>query len=226
MYYLAMDTIIQSIEYEHLSKRVSPHLLSLHQFTSGQELIPSATSSSVNLFQLETKAYIDQELSYETFLLQHPSSAVFQRDSIQQISSSDLKAQILQIEINYLQKQQAEAIAVGDFTRQLAAEQAISIKLEAIQYLQEKPKLLTEIQDPIEHDKSEASITSSTISNQSLSANQVDEQIRGLLKTLQKSIQNDESKLPKIHNESDKLSSPHSEQNEKESLHQLSIFSK
>jgi hypothetical protein len=208
MYYLAMDTIIQSIEYERLSKRVSPHLLFLHQFTSGQELIPSATSSSVNLFQLETKAYIDQEPPSEIFLLQHPPSAVFQRDSIQQISLFDLKAQTLQIEINYLQKQQAEAIAVGDFTRQLAAEQAITLKLEAIQG---KSKLLTEIQDPIEHDKSEVSITSSTISNQSLSANQVDEQIRGLLK---------------------KLSSPHSEQNEKESLHsiedlhQLSIFSK
>src|SRR5271170_1824263 len=82
IYYLAIDAIIQSAEYKHLSKRISPHLLLLHKFTSGQELIPSITPSSLNLFQLEIKTHIQQEFPSQTFLLQHQSSVIFQQDLI------------------------------------------------------------------------------------------------------------------------------------------------
>ncbi|CAF0967334.1 unnamed protein product [Adineta steineri] len=200
----AMETIIQSIEYENLSKCVSPHLLLLHKFTSGQELIPSISSSSTNLFQLETKTHVDQELSFQTFLLQSQSSASFQKDSIEQYASLDLKTQILHIEIMYLQKQHAEAIAVGDFSQQLAAEQIISTKLQLIKQSQ------IEIQDSssmtnqqsVKYNKSKTSIISTSISRKSLPTNETDEQIRKLLKnhikSLQTRIENDESKLSSI----------------------------
>jgi len=164
-----MDTILQSAEYNRLSKHVSPHLLVLHQFTSGQVLIPSIPPSSRNLFQLEIKTQIEQELPFQTFLFQHQSSINFQKDFNQQISSSsNSKIQILQIEIDYLQKQHAEAIALGDFTQQLAAEQAISNKLQTIEYLQEKQKVLTH--------------------EESFITNKTDQQIHELLKTHMKSL--------------------------------------
>ncbi|CAF1497745.1 unnamed protein product [Adineta steineri] len=200
----AMETIIQSIEYENSSKCVSPHLLLLHKFTSGQELIPAITSSSTNLLQLETKAHVDQELSFQIFLLQSQSSASFQKDSIEQYASLDLKTQILHIEIMYLQKQHAEAIAVGDFSQQLAAEQIISTKLQLIKQSQ------IEIQDnssmtnrqSVKYNKSKTSIISTSISRKSLPTNETDEQISKLLKNhiknLQTRIDNDESKLSSI----------------------------
>jgi hypothetical protein len=203
IFYLAMDTIIQSAEYQLLSKRVSPHLLLLHQLTSGQELIPSVTPSSRTLFQLAIETHIQQEFPPETFLLQHQTSADFQTNFTQPISSSDSKSQILQTEINYLQKQHAEAIAIGDFTRQLAAERAISNKLQTIKYVQEKPQSLktsqVEISDSIEHNPSKTSLIPSTISEKSLITNSVDQQIRGLLKKhaklLRQRIRNNKSKL-------------------------------
>jgi len=195
-----MDTILQSAEYNRLSQRVSPHLLVLHQFTSGQELIPSISPSSRHLFQLEIKTHIQQELPSQIYLLQHRSSVDFQKDLTQQISSSDSKTQILQTEINYLQKQHAEAIAIGDFTQQLAAERAISNKLQTIEQLYEKQKTLKISQTEIPHQSSaEISIISSNISQKSLITNPVDQQIRELLKKhitlLRKRIRNDKSKL-------------------------------
>jgi len=196
-----MDTIIQSAEYQRLSKRVSPHLLLLHQLTSGQELISSITPCSRNLFQLEIKTHIQQEFPSEKFLLQPESSAVFQKDFTQEMSSSDFKTQILQTEINYLQKQHAEAIALGDFTQQLAAERAISNKLQIIEYLQDKQKSLKISQTKIP-DHSTIENQESTISNKSLIANQVDQQIRGLLKKhvklLRKRIRNDKQTIHSV----------------------------
>lgn len=157
-----MNTIIQSAEYDRLSKIVSPHLLILHEFTSGQELIPSISPSSRNLFQLEIKTHIQQEIPSETFFLQPQSSTNFQKDFTREISSSNSKTQILQTEINYLQKQHAKAIAIGDFTQQFAAERAIANKI------QEKQK-------PLDHQKS-------TISEKSLITNKTDQQIREVLK--------------------------------------------
>jgi len=200
--YLAIDTIIQSAEYNRLSKRVSPHLLVLHQFTSGQELIPSKIPSCRNLIQLEIKPHIQQEVPFQTFLLQPQTSATFQKDFTQQISSSDAKTQILQTEIDYLQKQHAEAIAIGDFTQQLAAERAISSRFQTIKHLPEKQKTLKIIpnQSTIDNqESSETSLISSAISDKSLVTNQVDQQIRELLKKhvkiLRKRIRNDKSKL-------------------------------
>jgi hypothetical protein len=195
-----MDTILQSAEYNRLSKHLSPHLLVLHEFTSGQELIPSISPSSHNIFQLEIKTYIQQEFSSQIYLLQHQSSVDFQKDLIQQFSSSDSKTQILQTEINYLQKQHAEAIAIGDFTQQLAAERTISNKLQIIKQLYEKQKTLkisqTEIPDQL---STETSIISSNVSQKSLITNPVDQQIRELLKKhiklVRKRIRNDKSKL-------------------------------
>ena len=91
------------------------------------------------------------------------------------------KAQILQTEINYLRRQHAEAIAIGDFTQQLAAERAIDDKLQAIERLEDRQKPgETEIAN-----QSKTSIVSSTISEKS----SVDRQIRGLLKKHLKPIQ-------------------------------------
>jgi O-acetylhomoserine/O-acetylserine sulfhydrylase-like pyridoxal-dependent enzyme len=196
-----MDTIIQSAEYQLLSKRVSPHLLLLHQLTSGQELIPSVTPSSRTLFQLAIETHIQQEFPPETFLLQHQTSADFQTNFTQPISSSDSKSQILQTEINYLQKQHAEAIAIGDFTQQLAAERAISNKLQIIEYLEDKQKSLKISQTQIP-DHSTIENQESTISEKSLIANQVDQQIRGLLKKhvklLRKRIRNDKQTIHSV----------------------------
>ncbi|CAF1261150.1 unnamed protein product [Adineta steineri] len=200
----AMEPIIQSIEYENLSKCVSPHLLLLHKFTSGQELIPSITSSSTNLLQSETKAHVNQELSFQTFLLQSQSSANFQKDSIEQYASLDLKTQVLHTEIMYLQKQHAEAIAVSDFSQQLAAEQIISTRLQRIKQSQIEIQDSTSMtnQQSVKYNKSKTSIISTSISRKSLPTNETDEQIRKLLKnhikSLQMRIENDESKLSSI----------------------------
>jgi hypothetical protein len=189
-----METIIQSIEYQHLSKRVSPQLLLLNQITSGQELMPAITPSSCNLFQLAMKTEIQQELSSPIFLVQDQTSAIYQKDFTEQIASLNPKAQILQTEINYLKRQHAEAIAIGDFSQQLAAERAIANKLQMIKNPQDQQKLdQKEISDHSMLDnQSKTSIVSSAISEKSL----VDQQIRGLLKKhlkpIQKRIRNDQ----------------------------------
>jgi hypothetical protein len=189
-----METIIQSIEYQRLSKRVSPQLLLLNQITSGQELMPAITPSSCNLFQLAMKTEIQQELSSPIFLVQDQTSAIYQKDFTEQIASLNPKAQILQTEINYLKRQHAEAIAIGDFSQQLAAERAIANKLQMIKNPQDQQKLdQKEISDHSMLDnQSKTSIVSSAISEKSL----VDQQIRGLLKKhlkpIQKRIRNDQ----------------------------------
>ncbi|CAF3503908.1 unnamed protein product [Rotaria sordida] len=248
----AIDTIIQSVQYERLSKRISPHLLVLHKLTSEQELIqPSIIPCPVKLYQLEIKTSVQQESLYEMFHFQYQSSINFQKDFIQQISSLDsidLKNQILQIEINYLQKQYDESIAIGDFTRQLATEQIISNKLQFIESFQEKEKSQKineiEIQIPSiinnqqlsEHKKSKTSIKISKINEKSLDTNQVNEQIHELLKNydkiLQKHIQNDQAKLfqtqiniDQIENHTEKLSSTYLEQAQNEIVDQQMINS-
>jgi hypothetical protein len=176
---LAIEMIIQSAEYERLSKRVSPQLLLLNQITSGQELIPSIAPSSCNLFQLAIKTDIHQEVPSSIFLVQNQTSASYQKDFTEQIAPLNSKTQILQTEINYLQKQHAEAIAIGDFTQQLAAERAIADKIQTIKHLQDKSSE-TEIPK-----QSKTPIVPSAISEKSL----VDQQIRGLLKKHLKPIQ-------------------------------------
>ena len=171
--HLAIDMIIQSDEYRRLSKRVSPQLLILNRITSGQELIPSIVPSSCNLFQLAIKTEIQQEVPPSLFLVQNQASAIYQKDFTEQI---------LQTEINYLQKQHAEAIAIGDFAQQLAAERAIADKIQTIGHLQDEQKP-SETKMP---EQSKTSIVSSAISEKSL----VDQQIRGLLKKHLKPIQN------------------------------------
>ncbi|CAF3003205.1 unnamed protein product, partial [Rotaria sp. Silwood2] len=245
----AIDVIIQSAQYERLSKRISPNLLVLHKLTSEQELIPSILPCSVKLHQLEIQTSIQQESPYQLFHFQYQSTTNFQKDFIQQISSLDSidsKQRILQNEINYLHKQYNEAIVIGDFTRQLAAEQIISNKFQMIESFQEKEKSQKtspiEIQIPsmidnqqsIEHKKSKTSIKSSKISEKSLDTNQVNEQIHELLinydTILQQQIQNDREKLSQtqtdivqIENQTDRLSSTHLEQGQNEIVHQQMI---
>ncbi|CAF1625727.1 unnamed protein product [Rotaria magnacalcarata] len=129
----AIDTIIQSVQYERLIKQMPSNLLLLHGLHSDQEVLPSIIPCSTKLFKLETNASIEQEPQFER---NH-----FQTDFIQQISSFDpidSKIQILQTEINFLEKQYYESIVVGDFTRQLAVEQALAAKLQIMEPLQEK----------------------------------------------------------------------------------------
>jgi hypothetical protein len=113
--------------------------------------------------------------------------------------------QILQTEINYLQKQHAEAIIIGDFNQKLAAEQAISIKFQTIERLQEK-------QESIEH-------ISPAVSEKSLTENEVDEQIRRLLKNHVKLLRK------RLQTDTDEISSIHSEQYQKESLQKQILHS-
>jgi hypothetical protein len=223
-----MDTIIQSAEYQRLSKRISPHLLLLNKITSGQELIPSLIPSSVKRFQLEVETHIQQELPSQIFLLQDQSATTFQKDFIQQSLSTDPidpKTQMLQTEIDYLQKQHAESISIGDFTQKLAAEQAMSVKFQAIERLQNSLQITqTQTQDPSTIDNRQSlEHISSTNSEKSLTPNQVDEQVRGLLKDhvklLQKHIQNEKSKLSETQTDAEEMSSTHSV----EDLRQLSI---
>ncbi|CAF3715255.1 unnamed protein product [Rotaria sp. Silwood1] len=76
-YCLVIDTIIQSVQYERLSKRISPHLLVLHKLTSQQELITSIISCSAILHQLEIQTFMQQESSYQMFHFQYQSSTNF-----------------------------------------------------------------------------------------------------------------------------------------------------
>ncbi|CAF4553692.1 unnamed protein product [Rotaria socialis] len=130
----AIDAIIQSVQYERFIKHIPSNLLLLHGLHSDQEVLPSIIPCSTKLFKLETKTSIEQEPQFER---NH-----FQTDFIQQISSSfdpiDSKIQILQTEINFLEKKYYESIVVGDFTRQLAVEQALAVKLQIMEPLQEK----------------------------------------------------------------------------------------
>lgn len=171
--FLAINTIIQSSEYNRLSKHISPHLLILHEYTSGQELISLTPPSIRNLFQLGTQTHIQQELPSQTYLLQRQSSINFQKDF------SNPKTQILQTEINYLQKQHAEAIARGDLTQQLAAERAISNKLQTMEQFQEKPI------PPVQQ---QSSITNKT-------DQQIHELMKKHVKSIQRHIRSSKSKL-------------------------------
>ena len=218
---LAIETINQSIEYEYLSQQVSPHLLTLHQITSGQVLIPGIPSSSRDLLQLPITIHIEEEHPPDIYILEPQSS-----NRLQQIPSTDLKTRILQTEIDYLQKQLAEATANGDLTEQLAAERAISAKLKALAHLREKQKpsqiviqehSTLDPSDQMDEKQSKTSILSSTISEKSNTKNQIDQQIRGLVKKhvkqLQKHLQENTSK-------SDQKDIIHSVKD----LRQLSIF--
>ena len=186
---------MESAEYHRLSKRLSPQLLLSHQMTSGQELIPSITPSSRNLFQLPIITHMQEEFPSFVFLLQQQSSTVVQENSIRQISSPDPKTEILQTEINYLQRQHAEAIAIGDFTQQLAAERAIATKLQAIELRQDeqKPSQIQISDRPKFENQSETSVIPTVISEKSL----VDRQIRGLLKKHVKHLQEHARKEPR-----------------------------
>ncbi|CAF4669063.1 unnamed protein product [Rotaria sp. Silwood1] len=246
----AIDTVIQSVQYERLSKRISPHLLILHKLTSQQELIPSIIPCSAILHQLEIQTFIQQESPYQMFHFQYQSSTNFQKDIVQQISSFDsidsINHQILQTEINYLQKQYDEASVIGDFTQQLAAEHIISNKLQMIESFQEQEKSQKDSQieiqisstidnqQSVEYKKSKTSIKSSTINEKSLDTNQINEQIHELLNNydtiLQKHIKNDQAEFSKIQTDidqieiqTDKLSSAHTEQESNKIMHQQTI---
>ncbi|CAF3716426.1 unnamed protein product [Rotaria sp. Silwood1] len=166
--------------------------------------------------------------------------------SIISYSIDSINHQILQTKINYLQKQYDEAIVIGDFTRQLAAEHIIPNKLQMIESFQEQEQSQKdsqlEIQIPstidnqqsVEYKKSKTSIKSLIINEKSLDTNQINEQIHELLNNydtiLQKHIQNDQVELSRIQTDidqieiqTDKLSSAHVEQDQNEIIHQQMI---
>ncbi|CAF3617508.1 unnamed protein product [Rotaria sp. Silwood1] len=191
-----------------------------------------ATSRSVYLPVIDKQNLIWQH---------YYTKQVYKGDSIDSINH-----QILQTKINYLQKQYDEAIVIGDFTRQLAAEHIIPNKLQMIESFQEQEQSQKdsqlEIQIPstidnqqsVEYKKSKTSIKSLIINEKSLDTNQINEQIHELLNNydtiLQKHIQNDQVELSRIQTDidqieiqTDKLSSAHVEQDQNEIIHQQMI---
>ncbi|CAF0920812.1 unnamed protein product [Adineta ricciae] len=192
----AIESIIQSNEYERLSKRVSPNLLLLHEITSGQQLISLTAPSLLNHFQLGIKCMIHQELSSQVFLLRRQSSA-FRKDYTEQLSSldpTDTTVQTIRTEITYLQRKYDEAVAVGDISQQLAAKQIISAKMQDNSELFKTKLSKTTEQLPVdsqkimEYLKSDTSTTSITTNEQSLPSAQIDERIDELLANQIKTI--------------------------------------
>ncbi|CAF1549019.1 unnamed protein product, partial [Rotaria sp. Silwood1] len=73
----AIDTITESVQYERLSKRISPHLLILHKLTSQQDLLPPIIPYFAILHQLEIQTFMQQESPYQMFHFQYQSSTNF-----------------------------------------------------------------------------------------------------------------------------------------------------
>ncbi|CAF0923023.1 unnamed protein product [Adineta ricciae] len=239
----AIESIIQSNEYERLSNRVSSNLLLLHKITSGQQLISLTAPSLLNRFQLGIKCTIHQELSSEIFLLRRQSSASFRKDYTEQLlslDSTDNTAQTIRTEITYLQSKYDEAVAVGDISQQQAAKQIISAKIQNNSELfKTKPSKTTEqlpvdSQKIIEYPKSDTSNTSITTNDRSLPSAQVDERIDELLanqiKTLHELIptyaeQNGQHSVTHLQQLNDDLKKFREENNRHQEIHaQLQIL--
>lgn len=172
----AMETILQSAEYQRVSKRVSPQLLAVNHITSGQELIPAVLPSSKHVFQVPIETRMQQEIPSEIFLIENQSSVIYQ-----QISALDLESRIRQMEIDYLQKQHAQAVAIGDLAQQLAAERAIASKIPR----EKQTTAMRQISDDTKiADQPGPSMVPSVIHEKPL----VDQQIRGLVKKHMKSL--------------------------------------
>jgi len=102
---------------------------------------------------------------------------------------TDFQSQLLQKQIEYLQRQHAEAVTNNDFTQQIAAERALEDKLKRFTKLQ--PKSIRVESSSLVTSKRSARLSS------------VDQQIRGLMKKhvkqLQKRVQDKNHEKEIIH---------------------------
>ena len=186
---LVIDEIIQSYNYDRLSRDVSLDLISLHHFTSGQVSFPSIKPLSLHQFQLPTRISVREEHSFDSYLLRSSQTTKIEQEILS--IPTDTKKQILQQQILYLQKQHADAVALGDFAQQLAAERAIENKLQRI----EGQHLIA---------PSHISLLSATTSETSVAPSHIDRQVRGVLKSHVRSLQTKMQKLPRDHREDSK----------------------
>ena len=128
------------------------------------------------------------------FHFPYQTVANFQHDLTFEFSNSQI--QIIKLEINYLQKIYNESISIGDFTRQLAAEQIISNKLNIFEALRQKHKSSANNQieksESMENELKQKSIQSSTLSDKFLNGDQVGEQMRRLLKNYVNNVRKQE----------------------------------
>ena len=179
----ALNELVQATTLQEIQRDLSSEIFEMNGLMKVEQLIEVEKPVERHQFQLASNESQCENFEFDSFFLQPPSIDDFSQ-ALSRIRTKDVQQQILQTELNYLQKQYTRSIHLLDASQQRAIEETMKLKLQRMREFDQQ--LFVSLDTDVEQHQSQLKIECSFTRFQilpvsSLQVEQDDRQLASLL---------------------------------------------